>query len=176
MLVQWKVVSEQPLYNDEWLDIRVADIELPDGRHLAHRLIRTLAGAGAVVVNSDRCVLLIWRHRFITATWGWEIPIGKVEDHESPAEAAAREFEEETGWRPGPLQRLIYVQPTPGISNSEHHIYRADGATHIGGPVDGFESEKIAWVPLAELRSLIDKGEISSGTTLAALLYVLGEE
>lgn len=44
---------------------------------------------------------------------------------------------------------------------------------HIGGPVDGFESEKIAWVPLAELRSLIDKGEVSSGTTLAAMLHVL---
>jgi hypothetical protein len=73
------------------------------------------------------------------------------------------------------LSPFIDVQPTPGISNSEHHSYWADEAMHIGGPVDGFESEKIAWVPLAELRSLIDKGEISSGTTLAALLYVLSE-
>jgi hypothetical protein len=39
-------------------------------------------------------------------------------------------------------------------------------------PADGFESERIAWVALSDLRSLIDKGEITSGTTLAALLYV----
>jgi 8-oxo-dGTP pyrophosphatase MutT (NUDIX family) len=173
--MEWRVVSERPLYSDEWLDIRVADIELPDGRHLEHRSIRTPPGAGAVVVDGDRRVLLMWRHRFITSTWGWEIPIGKVEEGESPADAAAREFEEETGWRPGPLRRLIYVQPTPGLSNSAHHIYRADEATYIGKAADSFESERVAWVPLADVRPLIGKAEIVSGTTLAALLYVLSE-
>ncbi len=173
--MEWRVVSERPLYNDEWLDIRIADVELPDGRHLEHRSIRTPPGAGVVVIDSDRRVLLLWRHRFITRTWGWEIPIGKVEEGESPADAAAREFEEETGWRPGPLRHLIHVQPTPGLSTSEHHIYRADEATYIGKAADSFESERVAWVPLADLRSLIDKAEIVSGTTLAALLYVLSE-
>jgi 8-oxo-dGTP pyrophosphatase MutT (NUDIX family) len=169
----WKVVSEQPLYNDEWLDIRIADIELPDGRHLAHRSIRTPAGAGVLALDRDRQVLLIWRHRFITGAWGWEIPMGKIEGDESPADAAAREFEEETGWRAGPLRRLIRIHPTPGLTNSEHHVYRADGATHMGEPVDGFESQRVAWVPLADVRSLIGRAEIVSGTTLVALLYVL---
>jgi 8-oxo-dGTP pyrophosphatase MutT (NUDIX family) len=176
VVVEWKVVSERPLYNDEWLDIRIADVELPDGRHLAHRLIHTPPGAGVVVIGSDRRVLLIWRHRFITDTWGWEIPIGKVEEGESLADAAAREFEEETGWRTGPLRHLIDVQPTPGLTNSVHHIYRADEATYIGKPVDSFESERVAWVPLADLRPLIGKRQIVSGTTLVALLYVLSGE
>jgi 8-oxo-dGTP pyrophosphatase MutT (NUDIX family) len=176
IFMKWKVISERPLYNDDWLDIRIADIELPDGRHLAHRSIRTPPGAGAVVIDRDRRVLLIWRHRFITDTWGWEIPLGKIEEGEAPADAAAREFEEETGWRPGPLRHLIYVQPTPGLTTSEHHIYRADEATLIGEPVDSHESERVSWVPLADLRSLIDKAEIVSGTTLVALLYILSEE
>ena len=34
------VAAERPLYNDEWLDIRIADMEIPDGRHRAHRSIR----------------------------------------------------------------------------------------------------------------------------------------
>ena len=136
-MAEWRVVSERPLYNDEWLDIRMADVELPDGRHLAHRSIRTPPGAGVLAIDSDRQVLLIWRHRFITGAWGWEIPMGKIEEDESAADAAAREFEEETGWRAGPLRPLIRVQPTPGLTNSEHHVYRAGGATHIGEPVDG---------------------------------------
>jgi 8-oxo-dGTP pyrophosphatase MutT (NUDIX family) len=173
--MEWKIISEQPLYKDEWLDIRVADVELPDGRHLAHRSIHTPPGAGAVVIDGTQHVLLIWRHRFITGTWGWEIPIGKIEERESPADAAAREFEEETGWRAGPLRHLICVQPSPGLTNSEHHIFRADRATYIGKPIDSIESERVAWLPLADLRSLIDKREIASGTTLAALLYVLSE-
>ena len=171
--MRWKVISDQPLYSDEWLDIRMADVELPSGRHLAHRWIRTPPGAGVVAIDNTDRVLLIWRHRFITDSWGWEIPIGKVEEGEPPADAAAREFEEETGWRAGQLRHLINVQPTPGLSNSEHHIYTTNEAVHVGQPVDGFESERIDWVSFANVRSLIEKGDIVSGTTLAALLYVL---
>lgn len=55
-----------------------------------------------------------------------------------------------------------------------HHVYRTDEVTRIGQPADAFEAERIAWVPLDQVRSLIDEGEMVSGTTVAALLYVLG--
>jgi 8-oxo-dGTP pyrophosphatase MutT (NUDIX family) len=118
-------------------------------------------------------VLLLWRHRFITDTWGWEIPIGKMDPGEDPVAAAIRETEEETGWRPGPLTPLLRVEPTPGISDSVHHIYMADGATRTGHPVDDYESEHIGWQSLDEIPALIGAGQISSGTTVAALLYAI---
>jgi 8-oxo-dGTP pyrophosphatase MutT (NUDIX family) len=172
----WLVRSEKPLYTDPWLDIRVADVELPDGRHLEHRLIRTPPGAGAVVTDQHSRVLLLWRHRFITGTWGWEIPIGRAEPGEELAAAAAREVEEETGWRPGPLTPLLRVEPTPGISTSVHHLYRAHTATLIGPAEDDFESTRVEWVPLGAVPELIQAGEISSGTTLAALLYTVSQD
>lgn len=171
--MRWKVHSEIPLYTDQWLDIRMADVELPDGRHLEHRVIRTHPGAGAVVVDDRQRVLLLWRHRFITDSWGWEIPIGGIEPGETPAEAAAREVEEETGWRPGPLRPLIYSQPSNGLNDSQHDIFRADSATKIGEPTEAHEAETIDWVPLADVRRLIDKRDIVSGTTMVALLYLL---
>jgi 8-oxo-dGTP pyrophosphatase MutT (NUDIX family) len=127
------------------------------------------------VLDDQRRVLMIWRHRFITDSWGWEIPIGKIESGEEPIAASAREVEEETGWRPGRLRPLLYTQPTNGISDSVHHIFRADGATHLGPPTEGWESERVGWIPLTGIRPLIDKRDIISGTTLAALLYVLTE-
>jgi 8-oxo-dGTP pyrophosphatase MutT (NUDIX family) len=170
--MRWTVHSEKPLYEDEWLDIRVADVELPDGRHLEHRMIRTPPGAGCVVVLDSKA-LLLWRHRFITGSQGWEIPIGKIEPGEDPAAAATRETEEETGWRPGPLRPLLRVEPSPGLSDSAHSIYLADEAVRIGLPEDDFESDSVSWVPLASVPSLIGRGDITSGTTLAALLYVI---
>jgi len=170
--MRWEVRSEKPLYTDEWLDVRIADVELPDGRHLDHRLIRTRPGAGVVFLRDDQ-VLLLWRHRFITDSWGYEIPLGKIEPGEEPAAGAAREFEEETGWRPGPLRYLLRVEPTPGLYDGVHHVYRADAATRIGPPEDPFESERIEWVPLADVPRLVAEGKISSGTTLAALLYAM---
>ncbi|WP_433057058.1 NUDIX hydrolase [Dactylosporangium sp. CS-033363] len=171
--MRWQVNSERTLYQDQWVHVLAADVELPDGRHLDHRLIRSAPGAGAVVVVDGK-VLLLWRHRFITDTWTYEIPVGAIGDDE-PASAAAREVEEETGWRPGTLRPLIYTQPSPGLMNSEHHIFRADAASYIGPPVDGFESDRIEWVPLEDIRRLIDKGDIVTGTTLVALLYVLAD-
>jgi 8-oxo-dGTP pyrophosphatase MutT (NUDIX family) len=170
--MRWTVHGERPLYQDEWLDIRLADVELPDGRHLEHRLIRTPPGAGCVTIR-DGQVLLLWRHRFITSSWGWEVPLGKIDPGEDPAHAAARETEEETGWRPGPLTPLLKVNPTAGLSDSVHHVYLADGAQQIGPPQDAYESSRIAWVTLADVPAIIGRGEISSGTTLAALLYAI---
>ncbi len=88
-------------------------------------------------------------------------------------DAAAREVEEETGWRPGPMRPLLRVQPTNGISDSEHHIFLATGAVRVGDPTEGWEAERIEWVPLSEIRGLAAKGDIPSGTSLAALLYLL---
>jgi 8-oxo-dGTP pyrophosphatase MutT (NUDIX family) len=171
--MRWTVHSEKSLYTDPWLDIRIADVELPDGTHVDHRLIRTPPGAGAVVTDANRNVLLLWRHRFITGSWGWEIPFGKTDEGEDPAASAAREVEEETGWRPGPLSPLLIVEPTAGISDSVHRVYRADSAVRIGDPVDGYESDRVAWLPLADVPQLAARGEIRSGTTLAALLYAI---
>jgi 8-oxo-dGTP pyrophosphatase MutT (NUDIX family) len=169
----WTVHSEDRLYRDDWLDIRIADVELPDGRRLEHRLLRATPGAGAVVVNGAREVLLLWRHRFITDTWGWEIPMGRVEPGESPEQAAARETEEETGWRPHGLRPLVYLQPSSGISDSQHHVFRAEGAEHAGAPSEPWESQDIQWVALDEVPALISRRAIVSGTTIAALLCAM---
>ncbi|MEV0623832.1 NUDIX domain-containing protein [Nonomuraea sp. NPDC050404] len=174
--MRWHVHSEKSLYVDRWVDVRVADVELPDGRHLDHRLVRTAPAAGAVVTDGKGHVLLIWRHRFITDCWGWELPLGQVDDGEAPVAAAAREAEEETGWRPGPLRPMLSIQPSNGFSDSTHHIYRAESATHIGPPTDPWEAERVEWVHLSGVRKLIDNGEIVCATSISALLYLLLEE
>ncbi|MGN9846613.1 NUDIX domain-containing protein [Nonomuraea sp. H19] len=171
--MRWQVHSEKTLYTDPWLDVRVADVELPDGRHLDHRLIRTPPAAGAVVTDDQGQVLLIWRHRFITDSWGWEIPLGQIHEGEMPKAGAARTVEEQTGWRPGPLRPLLAVQPSNGISDSLHHIYRGESATHAGPPADRWG--RAEWVPVSGIRKLVDNGEIGCGTSMSALLYVMVE-
>ena len=171
--MQWKVNSERSLYRDQWVDVRSVDVELPDGRHLDHRMIHTSASAGAVVVNDSGRVLLLWRHRFSTDTWGYEIPLGRIRSGEAPIEAAAREVEDQSGWRPGTMTSLLYVQPSAGLITSQHHVFHATRATYVGPAVDSYESEYVEWVPLARVPELIGKGQIVSGTTVAALLMAV---
>lgn len=173
--MRWTVHGERPVYTDPWVNLRLVDVELPDGHRFDHHAVRVRPSAGTVVVSGGQ-VLLLWRHRFITDTWAYEIPAGKIEPGESPEQAAAREAEEETGRRPGALRPLLYVQPTPGVSDSEHHVFRADGAVRVGAPTDSSEAERVTWVPLSGVRDLIDNRQIVSGSTMASLLYILGSE
>jgi 8-oxo-dGTP pyrophosphatase MutT (NUDIX family) len=173
--MQWKVISERALYTDQWLDVRTADVELPDGRHLDHRFIRMAPSAGAVLVDDQRRVLLLWRHRFITGRWGWEVPMGRIDQGETPAQAAAREVEEETGWRPGRLQPLVLALPAAGITDLAHHIFVGEDPVEVGAPADDFESTVIQWVPLDDVPGLIAKQDIVSASTMAALLLLLAD-
>ncbi|MFF2652593.1 NUDIX domain-containing protein [Streptomyces sp. NPDC058045] len=172
---RWRVHGSRREYRSPWLEVRVSDVEQPDGTRVDyhHVVLRRVAVAAVVV---DGRVLMLWRHRFLTGTWAWELPMGLVEDGETPAAAAAREAEEETGWRPGPLRPLVYAEPWAGISDSEHHVLRADSATRVGDPVERNEAGLLRWVPLGDLRGMIRDRRIVSSATLVGVLTLLLDE
>ncbi|HEX8804250.1 MAG TPA: NUDIX hydrolase [Acidimicrobiales bacterium] len=172
--MRWTVHGERSLYDSDWMSLRLVDVEIPGGSRFDHHVIRyPLPAAGTVVHDPDRGVLLIWRHRFITDTWGWEIPAGRIERGETPEQAAVRETLEETGWRPGPLRRLGTYAPSNGSSDQAFHLFAAEGASHVGDPTDPGESERIAWVPVDEVRRMITGGDVYDGLSLTALLWTL---
>jgi len=172
--VRWLVHGEQVLYDSDWVRLSLVDVEIPGGARFGHHVVRMPnQAAGTVVHDPDRGVLLLWRHRFITDTWGWEIPAGGLNPGESPESAAARETLEETGWQPGRLRHLVHFNPTNGISDQRFHIFLADGATHVGDPTDAGESERIEWVRLDEVRRIVRANEMVDGLSLTAMAYAL---
>ena len=170
--MRWKNLAERTVYENPWLTVNLADVELPDGRHLDHFLIRQRPAAMCAAVDAENRVLLLWRHRFITDTWGWELPAGVVEQDETVEQAAAREMLEETGWRPGPLEHLVTTEPSNGISDARHHVYWARSADQVGEPADDFESARREWVPLSGTPELVAAGKIRCASTMAALLLL----
>src|SRR3954454_15639994 len=111
--VKWTVHGERVLYMSEWVGLSLVDVEIPGGRRFEHHVVRhPHDAAGTVIHDPDRGVLLLWRHRFITDSWGYEIPAGRIDPGEQPLEAAAREAYEETGWQPGPLEPLVRFNPS----------------------------------------------------------------
>jgi 8-oxo-dGTP pyrophosphatase MutT (NUDIX family) len=168
----WRNLGERAVYQNRWVKVSMADVELPDGRHLDHTVIRVPPVAVATVVNEANEVLLLWRHRFITHAWGWELPSGGIRDGEDPAIAAARELEEETGWRPGPMRLLLALDSMAGISTSHHRVYWSDRAEHVGEPRDGHESARREWVALEKVPVLIERGEVRAANAVAALLML----
>ncbi len=172
--MRWTVHGERSLYESEWLRLVLVDVEIPAGARFEHHVVRMPnQAAGTIVRDLDRGVLLLWRHRFITDTWGWEIPAGRIDPGETASRAAARETLEETGWEPAPVRPLFRFQPTNGLSDQVFHIFIADGATYVGEPSDPGESERVEWVAVADLRRLVQEGQMLDGLSLTAVLYAL---
>jgi 8-oxo-dGTP pyrophosphatase MutT (NUDIX family) len=172
--MQWTVHGRTTIYDSPWMCLDLVDVEQPDGKRYPQHVVRMARPVAATVVTRNGNVLLMWRHRHVTDTWGWEIPSGRIEEEESPEQAAARETEEETGWQPGPLRLLVASQPSNGSVDTVHYIFHGEAAEHTGPPSDTSEADRIEWIPLADIRRLVAKGEIVSGPTLIGLLLASG--
>jgi 8-oxo-dGTP pyrophosphatase MutT (NUDIX family) len=171
--MRWTIHGERPLYESDWVSLTLADVELPNGQRFEHHVVRIPREAAAVVIHDPvRGILLLHRHRFVVDAWGWEVPGGRINDGESPAQAAEREALEETGWRPGPLRPLFAYHPISGLSDQRFHVFAAEGAIFEREP-DLIETDRVEWVSQPELRQLIERGEISDGFSLTALLWFL---
>jgi 8-oxo-dGTP pyrophosphatase MutT (NUDIX family) len=172
--MRWQVHGERSIYESDWMSLRLVDVEIPGGARFEHHVMRLPApAAGTVVHDPARGVLLLWRHRFITDTWGWEVPAGRVEAGESIEIAAAREVLEETGWQPGPLTPLLTFHPANGVSDITFHLFVAAGATHVGDPTDRSESERVEWVPVAQVHDALARGDVRDGMSATGLALAL---
>ena len=171
---EWLVHGRRPLYDSEWIKLSLVDVELPNGERFEHHVVWMPSAAMTALLNdAGTHVLLMWRHRFVPDIWNWELPGGLVEDGEDPAVTAAREVEEETGYRPRSLEHVVTFEPMIGMVNSPHHVYVGHGAEHIGDPTETTEMQRMEWVPLADVPMLIRGGLVRNSGSLVALLYVL---
>ena len=134
-------------------------------------VMRMRRTATTAVVNDLGQVLLMWRHRFIIDRWVWEMPGAYVDQAEDPAAAAAREVEEETGWRLVERPELVMTfQPMIGNADSPQELYYAVGAEQVGRP-DINESDRVAWVAIDDALKMIERGEIVGAATVIGVLY-----
>jgi len=148
-------------------------LELPDGTTFDQYVVRMPRCAMTVVLDeAAERVLLIWRHRFILDRWVRELPGGYIDPGEEGRAAAAREVEEETGYRPRSIEHLVTFQPMTGTADSPHELYLARGADRVGVP-EADETAAVRWMPLAELPGLIAKGEIVGAATIIGAQHAL---
>ncbi|WP_063052785.1 NUDIX hydrolase [Nocardia arthritidis] len=170
---QWTIHGEHLVDENRHIRLTTVDVELPDGARFTQYVARMPRCAMTLVLNEKREALLMYRHRFIIDRWVWELPGGYVDGAEDVALAAAREVEEETGWRPRTMEHLVTYQPAIGTLDQPQQIYLAHGADLTDNPPDTNEAERIDWIPLPEAIAMIDRGEIVGAATVVALYRAL---
>lgn len=171
---RWTIHDERLIDETRRLRLSIADVELPDGVRFEQYVLRMPPAAMMVVLDyPGERVLMAWRHRFIIDRWVWELPGGYVDPDEDPAGCAAREVEEETGWRPREARPLVECQPIVGSADAANLLFVSRGADHVGHAPDINEAERVEWISLASVRELIADGQIVGSSSIVGLLAVL---
>ena len=134
--------------------------------------------AAVILAVDDGDVLLVEQYRVPIASWCLELPAGLVgdeEEDEAVADAAARELEEETGYRPERMVELGRFYASPGMSSEGFTLLRAEGLTRTGegGGVEG-EDIVVHRVPLAQVPAFIQARRAQGVQMDVKLLILLG--
>lgn len=142
-----------------------------NGMEIVREVVRHNGGAGALPVFDDGRVALVRQYRHPTGGELLEIPAGKLEVGETPLECAAREVEQEIGWRAGRIEKLCEFYTTPGFCAEKLFIYLATDLQPSTQQLDEDELVEVVYLPLAEAIQMALCGEIEDSKTLIALLW-----
>jgi ADP-ribose pyrophosphatase len=142
-----------------------------NGLEIVREVVRHQGGAGALPIFEDGRVALVRQYRHPARRELLEIPAGKLEAGEAPAECAARELEQEIGWRAGHLEKLCEFYTTPGFCEEKLYVYLALDLQATAQQLDDDEILEVVYLPLAEALQLAARGEIEDSKTLIALLW-----
>jgi 8-oxo-dGDP phosphatase len=171
--VLWRTFGMRVLRDGQDVRLTEVDVGFPSGERVWLPVVRLPRSVGVVLLDGRGGVLLVRRYRFLDERWGWELPGGQVEEDEEDIEAAARELEEQTGYRAGALERLVAFQPAAEVVDSERVVFVGSEPVLMDEPVALDESERAEWVALASVSELIAAGEIWNAASVVGLLSVL---
>lgn len=168
-----KQVGSTVVYRGNVLTLRVDDVELPSGKRSRREVVEHPGGVAVVAVDRDGSVVLVRQYRYPVRSALWEIPAGKLDRGEDPHECAARELEEETGYRAAVLEEVVPFYTSPGFCDEVLHLFFARGLTAGEDRPEEDEIIETRWVRRAGLDEMIARGEIRDGKTLLGLFVAM---
>ncbi len=145
-------------------------IKLPNGKEVDWDLVKHPGGAGILPVMDDGSILLIQQYRNAVDRIALEIPAGKREGQEEYAVCAARELEEETGYRSDHIVHLTDSIPAIGYSNELLGIFYADRLKRTSQHLDEDEWINVKRFSLEDAVDMVVRGQIIDSKTVTAIL------
>ncbi|MCI0651669.1 MAG: NUDIX hydrolase [Planctomycetes bacterium] len=166
-------LSERVLHQGLRFNLTRVIERLAGGTEACREILRHPGAAVILPILADGRVVLVEQYRTTVGGPLLELPAGTLDPGEEPAAAAARELEEETGYRARSLRHLLTFYPAPGVTDERMHLFLATGLESGRQKLDAEESLDVRCLTLDALRDRLLGGEIEDGKTLLALLYVL---
>lgn len=166
--MQVKLIESRRVYNGE-VSMRLERYSI-NGKTVCKEIVEHRPSVGIVAVENDS-IFLVTQYRRAANKTLLEIPAGKMEDGETPVQAALREMDEEIGYF-GTLQPFLNWYLAPGYDTELMHLFVAKNLRKITKRRTMDDDEDIV-VKKVKLSSAVKKcfsGEIVDAKTIAAIL------
>jgi ADP-ribose pyrophosphatase len=134
--------------------------------------------AAVILAIHEGHVILVEQYRVPVGANCIELPAGLVGDEtagEAVEAAAARELEEETGYRAARIVNLGRFHASPGMSSEAFTLLRAEGLTKVGegGGVGAHEQIEVHRVALDQVPAFLESKRAEGACADVKLLLLL---
>jgi ADP-ribose pyrophosphatase len=167
-----QILKQRLFYRGRKFNFEANRLRLPNGAEGEWECVRHPGGALIVPVTADGKLVLIRQYRFAARGRLLEFPAGTVELDEDPAETAAREIEEETGYRCDRLNKLGQFFLAPGYSDEIIYVFLAQELEKSERPqnLDEDEDLEVVLMTPSQLEEAIQVGDAVDAKSIAALV------
>jgi len=168
-----KLVDSKGIFRGRILNLRVDEVELPDGKRSIREVIEHCGAVVVIPVLENGNILLVRQYRHASGEFLLELPAGKL-DHEKEEleDCARRELLEETHYSCEKMERLFDFFSSPGMTNELMHVFVATGLKpQKSDYCDYDEFIAIADYPVVEALEMVRDGRIRDAKTAAGILY-----
>ena len=172
-------VSSRRIHKGRIITVDTDTVRFPDGSIGELDMVRH-PGASAIVPfvsdpqGDDPQILLLKQYRYAAEQYLYEIPAGRLDPEEAPADCAARELREETGCTAERIEFLFTMFTTPGFSDEQIHLFMATGLERGKTAHEADEFMTVETMALSRALQLIEGGEIKDAKTALGILFAAG--
>lgn len=168
-----KVLNSRRIYDGRIINLRVDEVERGDGRRSIVEVVEHGGGVAIIASPAPGRVILVRQYRHATGQAVWEVPAGKIDPGEDPAVSAARELEEETGYRCARVRKLWTFFTSPGFCNELLHLYSAEGLTPGTPSPEDEEAIEVRTFDIAQAWAMVEHDELPDAKTQIALGWLV---
>ena len=168
--MNYSILKSEIIYNGKVFNTKVDQIEYNSGNKSVREVAEHPGGAVIVPVTSEGKIIMVTQHRYPVDKTLLELPAGKLDKNENPFHCAARELEEETGYKSDNIKEIGTIFTSPGYSTEKLWIYLAkDLKPGNHNREEGEFGMKVFEYTLKEINEKIYNGEIIDGKTICGI-------